>query len=74
MSKQQQQAAAALLATVSPLAAELGGLFARAGHELALVGGSVRDVFLANRSFQYCPTCQTGGKILADRRLSRLLK
>jgi poly(A) polymerase len=49
MSKQQQQAAAALLATVSPLAAELGGLFARAGHELALVGGSVRDVFLGRR-------------------------
>jgi poly(A) polymerase len=49
MSKQQQQAAAALLATVSPLAAELGGLFAVAGHELALVGGSVRDVFLGRR-------------------------
>ena len=25
-------------------------------------------------SWQYCPTCQTGGKLLADRRLSRLLK
>jgi poly(A) polymerase len=49
MSKQQQQAAAALLATVSPLAAELGGLFGRAGHELALVGGSVRDVFLGRK-------------------------
>ncbi|HEY3981177.1 MAG TPA: CCA tRNA nucleotidyltransferase [Streptosporangiaceae bacterium] len=49
MSKQQQQAAATLLATVSPLAAELGGLFAVAGHELALVGGSVRDVFLGRR-------------------------
>jgi poly(A) polymerase len=49
MSQQQQQAAAALLATVSPLAAELGGLFARTGHELALVGGSVRDVFLGRR-------------------------
>jgi poly(A) polymerase len=46
MSKQQLQAATALLATVSPLADELGGLFARAGHELALVGGPVRDVFL----------------------------
>jgi poly(A) polymerase len=46
MSKQQMQAAAALLATVSSQAAELGGLFARAGHELALVGGPVRDAFL----------------------------
>src|SRR3984885_16278661 len=49
MSKQQQQAAAALLATVSPRAAELGGLFGRAGHELALVGGSVRGVFLGRK-------------------------
>jgi poly(A) polymerase len=46
MSKQQLQAAATLLATVSPRADELGGLFARQGHELALVGGPVRDVFL----------------------------
>jgi poly(A) polymerase len=49
MSKQQLQAAAALLATVSPLADELGGLFARGGHELALVGGPVRDKFLGRR-------------------------
>src|ERR1700730_11155506 len=49
MSKQQLQAAAALLASVSPLAAELGELFARHGHELALVGGPVRDVFLGQR-------------------------
>jgi formamidopyrimidine-DNA glycosylase len=37
-------------------------------------GTAVRSVHLANRSFQYCPGCQTGGKVLADRRLSRLLK
>jgi poly(A) polymerase len=46
MSKQQRQDVAKLLATVSPRSAELGGLFARAGYELALVGGPVRDVFL----------------------------
>jgi poly(A) polymerase len=46
MSQQQRQAAAALLAAVSPVADELGRLFARHGHELALVGGPVRDVFL----------------------------
>src|SRR5712691_9640694 len=46
MSAQQRQAAAALLATLSPVAAELGRLFARHGHDLALVGGPVRDVFL----------------------------
>jgi poly(A) polymerase len=49
MSKQQLQAAAALLATVSPLADDLGRLFARRGHELALVGGPVRDMFLGRR-------------------------
>jgi poly(A) polymerase len=49
MSKQQLQAAAALLASVSPLAAELGELFVRHGHQLALVGGPVRDVFLGRR-------------------------
>jgi len=31
-------------------------------------------VAFATRSLQYCPTCQTGGKPLADRRLSRLVK
>jgi formamidopyrimidine-DNA glycosylase len=35
---------------------------------------TIREVSFATRSLQYCPTCQTGGKPLADRRLSRLLK
>ena len=48
-SPDQRKAAAALLRTLTPGAAELGELFARAGHELALVGGSVRDVFLGGR-------------------------
>jgi formamidopyrimidine-DNA glycosylase len=46
----------------------------RAGQACPACGGAVREVHLASRSFQYCPQCQTGGKILADRRLSRLLK
>ena len=37
-------------------------------------GDTVREVSFADSSLQYCPTCQTGGKPLADRRLSRLLK
>jgi len=45
-SADQRKAAAVLLRTLTPAAAELGGLFVRAGHELALVGGSVRDAFL----------------------------
>jgi formamidopyrimidine-DNA glycosylase len=37
-------------------------------------GDTVREVSFADKSFQYCPTCQTEGKVLADRRMSRLLK
>ena len=37
-------------------------------------GDTVREVSFADSSLQYCATCQTGGKPLADRRLSRLLK
>lgn len=46
----------------------------RAGSECPACGAVIREVHLASRSFQYCPTCQTGGRVLADRRLSRLLK
>ena len=47
---------------------------ARRGAECPVCGDEVRSVFFADNSLEYCPTCQTGGKILADRRLSRLLK
>jgi formamidopyrimidine-DNA glycosylase len=47
---------------------------ARAGLPCPVCGETVREVSLATRSFQYCPGCQTGGKVLADRRLSRLLR
>lgn len=47
---------------------------ARTGMPCPVCGDTVREVAYAERSFQYCPTCQTGGKILADRRMSRLLK
>lgn len=36
-------------------------------------GTRLREVSFADKSFQYCPTCQTGAKVLADRRMSRLL-
>src|ERR1700761_9163377 len=50
LSADQRKAAAVLLrANASPTVAELGKLFAAAGHELALVGGPVRDVFLGGR-------------------------
>jgi formamidopyrimidine-DNA glycosylase len=46
----------------------------RAGQACPVCGDVVREVSFADSSLQYCPTCQTGGKPLADRRLSRLLK
>ncbi|RIJ77745.1 Fpg/Nei family DNA glycosylase [Nakamurella silvestris] len=46
----------------------------RAGIPCPVCGDTVAQVELADRSFQYCPTCQTGGKKLADRAMSRLLK
>ncbi|MEV6603438.1 DNA-formamidopyrimidine glycosylase family protein [Kutzneria sp. NPDC051319] len=47
---------------------------ARTGLPCPVCGDTVREVSFADKSFQYCPTCQTGGKPLADRRLSRLIK
>ena len=46
----------------------------RDGEECPVCGDKVRTVNYATSNFQYCPTCQTGGKVLADRRLSKLLK
>lgn len=47
---------------------------ARRGQTCPVCGDTIRSVFFADRSLEYCPTCQTDGKLLADRRLSRLLK
>ena len=46
----------------------------RAGQPCPVCGDTIREVSFADSSLQYCPTCQTGGKPLADRRMSRLLK
>ena len=46
----------------------------RAGEACPVCGDVVRTVSFADSSLQYCATCQTGGKPLADRRMSRLLK
>ncbi|GAA4810764.1 DNA-formamidopyrimidine glycosylase family protein [Tomitella cavernea] len=46
----------------------------RAGERCPVCGDIICEVSYEARSLQYCPTCQTGGKVLADRRLSRLLK
>jgi formamidopyrimidine-DNA glycosylase len=46
----------------------------RAGEPCPVCGDTVRQVIFADSTLQYCPSCQTGGKPLADRVLSRLLK
>lgn len=46
----------------------------RAGEQCPVCGDTVRQVIFADRTLEYCPSCQTGGKLLADRVLSRLLK
>jgi formamidopyrimidine-DNA glycosylase len=46
----------------------------RTGQACPVCGDVVREVSFADSSLQYCPTCQTGGKLLADRRTSKFLK
>jgi formamidopyrimidine-DNA glycosylase len=46
----------------------------KAGEPCPVCGDPIREVSFADSALQYCPTCQTGGKPLADRRMSRLLK
>ncbi|MFE2752482.1 DNA-formamidopyrimidine glycosylase family protein [Actinosynnema sp. NPDC059335] len=46
----------------------------RTGLPCPVCGDAVREVSFADKAFQYCATCQTGGRPLADRRMSRLLK
>lgn len=46
----------------------------RTGEACPVCGDTVREVSFADSSLQYCATCQTGGKPLADRRTSKFLK
>jgi formamidopyrimidine-DNA glycosylase len=46
----------------------------RAGSPCPVCGDTLKRVSYESYEVTYCPTCQTGGKVLADRRLSRLLK
>jgi formamidopyrimidine-DNA glycosylase len=47
---------------------------ARTGLPCPVCGDLIREVSFADSSLQYCATCQTGGKALADRRMSKLLR
>jgi formamidopyrimidine-DNA glycosylase len=46
----------------------------RAGHPCPRCGEDLRRVWYESHEIAYCPACQTGGKILADRRLSRIVR
>ncbi|WP_037906300.1 Fpg/Nei family DNA glycosylase [Actinacidiphila yeochonensis] len=46
----------------------------RKGEPCPVCGDTIREVSFSDSALDYCPTCQTGGKPLADRRMSRLLK
>jgi formamidopyrimidine-DNA glycosylase len=58
-----------------PRAAERSfAVHGRAGAACFVCGDTVRSVWMGERETSYCPTCQTGGRILADRRRSRFLR
>jgi formamidopyrimidine-DNA glycosylase len=46
----------------------------RFGRPCPACGPAVRRIVYAENETDYCPRCQTGGRALADRSLSRLLK
>lgn len=49
-------------------------IHAHAGDPCPVCGTAIASVSFADSSLEYCPHCQTGDKLLADRRMSRLLK
>ena len=58
-----------------PKAAErLFAVHGRAGAACFVCGDTIRSVWMGQRETSYCPTCQTGGRVLADRRRSRFLR
>src|SRR5690606_38321651 len=51
-----------------------GGVHGRTGEPCAMCGDTVRAVEYSGYTVSYCPTCQTGGKVLADNTTSKFLK
>jgi formamidopyrimidine-DNA glycosylase len=69
-----ERAAGVGIADLKPDKKQHLSVHGRTGEPCPVCADTIREVSLATRSFQYCPTCQTGGRVLADRRLSRLLR
>jgi formamidopyrimidine-DNA glycosylase len=58
-----------------PKASErLFAVHGRAGAACFVCGDTIRSVWMGERETSYCPTCQTGGRVLADRRRSKFLR
>lgn len=53
---------------------KLLGVHGRAGESCPVCGATIAEVSYVDRSLQYCPACQTGGRRLHDRRMDRLLR
>ncbi len=51
-----------------------GAVHGRAGEACPVCGDTVRAVEYSGYTVNYCPTCQTGGKVLADNTTSKFLK
>ena len=51
-----------------------GAVHHRAGEACPVCGDTVRAVEYSGYTVNYCATCQTGGKVLADNTTSKFLK
>ena len=51
-----------------------GRVHGRVGEACPVCGDTIRSVTYSSYTVAYCPTCQTGGKVLADNTTSRFLK
>jgi formamidopyrimidine-DNA glycosylase len=72
-----EEATAAERRRTGGLPTKLGDHFTvhnRYGTPCPVCGDDLRRVSYESHEVTYCPTCQTGGKVLADRRLSRLIR
>jgi formamidopyrimidine-DNA glycosylase len=61
-------------ADMSASADRPGNVHHRTGAPCPVCGDTIREVAYSSYTIHYCPTCQTGGKILADNTTSRFLK
>jgi formamidopyrimidine-DNA glycosylase len=59
---------------MSKSADRVGAVYHRTGEPCPVCGDTVRAIEYSSYTVNYCPTCQTGGKILADNTTSKFIK